>query len=135
MRKIALLLCCVVSVLWCIPDASFAARVEPVYDARIQVPPSVKAEDIPKAIKSVLIERGWTVQREDGQVIESKIFVRSHTADIRIPFDKEFIHIQYVASTNLLYSVEQGTKHIHRNYNKWIRLLERDIMASLIRLQ
>ena len=131
MKRNVLLLFSIISLLFCAPSRSFGARVEPIYDAEIRVPATEKMEYIPKAIKSALIERGWTIQREEDSVIEAKIFVRSHTAEIRIPFDKEYIRIQYVSSTNLLYNEDKGIKHIHRNYNKWIKLLERDIASRL----
>jgi hypothetical protein len=125
------LLGCVISLLLCIPGLSFGARDESIYDATIRVPTTLKMEDIAKAIKSALIAREWTVQREGNGVIEAKLFVRSHTADIRIPFNKDSINIQYVSSTNLLYDEKHGNKYIHRNYNKWIKLLERDISNRL----
>jgi hypothetical protein len=131
MKGSLVLLGCAIGLLLCVPGRSFGARVEPIYDAAIRVPATAKMEDIAKAIKSALIEREWTIQRVENGVIEAKLFVRSHTADIRIPFDKEYVHIQYVASTNLLYDEKQGVKHIHRNYNKWIKLLERDITNRL----
>jgi hypothetical protein len=95
------------------------------------VPATVKMADIANAIKSALVAREWTFQREENGVIEAKLFVRSHTADIRIPFTKDSINIHYVSSTNLLYDEKQGIKYIHRNYNKWIKLLERDIANRL----
>jgi hypothetical protein len=125
------LLGCVLSLLLCVPGLSFGARDEPIYDATIRVPATITMEDIAKAIKSGLIAREWTVQREENGVIEAKLFVRSHTADIRIPFNKDSIGIQYVSSTNLLYDEKHGIKYIHRNYNKWIKLLERDIANRL----
>jgi hypothetical protein len=64
-------------------------------------------------------------------LIEANIPVRSHAVEIRIPFDMQYIRIQYVSSTNLLYDEENGIKSIHRNYNKWIKLLERDIISRL----
>ena len=131
MNRNVWLLGCVVSLLLCVPGLSFGARDEPIYDATILVPATAKMEDIAKAIKSALIAREWTVQREENGVIEAKLFVRSHTADIRIPFNKDSIYIQYVSSTNLLYDEKQGIKYIHRNYNKWIKLLERDIANRL----
>jgi hypothetical protein len=77
------------------------------------------------------LTREWTFQREENGVIEAKLFVRSHTAEIRIPFETEYVNIQYVSSTNLLYDEKHGIKYIHRNYNKWIKLLERDIANRL----
>jgi hypothetical protein len=44
---------------------------------------------------------------------------------------KEYVYVQYVSSTNLLYPEKQDIKHIHRNYNKWIKLLEREIAGRL----
>jgi hypothetical protein len=129
-----LLLGCAISLLLCVPNRSFAARVEPIHDAVIRVPATATMDDIAKAIKHALIERGWTLQREENGLIEAKIFVRSHIADIRIPFDKEYVHVQYVSSMNLLYDEKQGIKHIHRNYNKWTKLLERDVANRLAQL-
>jgi hypothetical protein len=126
-----LLLGCVISLLLCVPSLSFGARAEPIYEATIRVPAMVKMADIANAIKSALVAREWTFQREENGVIEAKLFVRSHTADIRIPFDTEYVSIQYVSSTNLLYDEKHGIKYIHRNYNKWIKLLERDIANRL----
>jgi hypothetical protein len=126
-----MLLGCAIGLLLCVPGRSFGTRVEPLYNATIHVPAAAKMEDIAKAIKSALIEREWTIQRVENSVIEAKLFVRSHTADIRIPFDKEYVHIQHVTSTNLLYDEKQSVKQIHRNYNKWIKLLERDITNRL----
>jgi hypothetical protein len=93
------LLGCVLSLLLCVPGLSFGARDEPIYDATIRVPATITMEDIAKAIKSGLIAREWTVQREENGVIEAKLFVRSHTADIRIPFNKDSIGIQYVSKS------------------------------------
>ena len=131
MNRRILLLGCAISLLLCVPSLSFGAREEPIYDATIRVPATVKMADIAKAIKSGLVAREWTVQREENSVIEAKLFVRSHTAEIRIPFNKDYINIQYVSSTNLLYDEKNGIKYIHRNYNKWIKLLERDIANRL----
>jgi hypothetical protein len=135
MKKIVVLLCCTLSVLLCVPGRSFAARAEPIYDAEIRVPLTVKTEDIAQAIKKALIANDWTIQTQGNGVIEAKILWRSHSAEIRIPFDREYVRIKYVSSTNLLYSEEKGIRMIHRNYNKRIKDLERDItnrFAALI---
>ena len=129
MRKVVLLLLISLFVLSC------AHKVQPIYDAEISVPPKAQSEDISKAIRSALIARGWTVTKEDQDVIESQIHVRSHTAAIRIPFNEQSIRIRYVSSDHLLYSQESGTASIHRNYNKWIKLLEQDISSNLVRIQ
>ena len=104
-----------ISLLLSVPGLSFGARAEPIYDATIRVPATAKLADIANAIKSALVAREWTVQREENGVIEAKLFVRSHTAEIRIPFNKDYINIQYVSSTNLLYDEKHGIKYIHRN--------------------
>jgi hypothetical protein len=131
MKKIVVLLCCALSVLLCVPGRSLAARAEPIYDAEIRVPSTVKTEDVAHAIRKALIANGWTIQTQSNGVIESKILWRSHSAEIRIPYDREYVRIKYVSSTNLLYNEEKGIRVIHRNYNKRIKDLERDITNRL----
>ena len=101
MHKIACLLGCSLILFSC------AHRALPVYNAEINVPAAVQMESIPKSIKSALIEHGWTIQKDDANLIESTIRVRSHSAEIRIPYNKESIRIQYVSSDNYLYSQER----------------------------
>jgi hypothetical protein len=95
-----LLLGWAISLLLCVPSLSFGARDEPIYDATIRVPATVKMADIANAIKSALVAREWTFQREENGVIEAKLFVRSHTAEIRIPFATEYVNIHmFLAQT------------------------------------
>ena len=97
------------------------------------VPTAAKTEDIPKAIKSALIAREWTIQEEEQDKIEARIFVRSHKAGIVINYNAQRIRIQYVSSDNLDYNKSENA--IHRNYNKWIHFLERDISNNLVLAQ
>jgi Spy/CpxP family protein refolding chaperone len=127
MPKIVLLLCLVLSVLAC------AHTAQPLYNAEFGVPTTAKMDDIPRAIKSALIAREWTIQKEEQDKIEARIFVRSHKAEIVINYTAQRIRIQYVSSDNLDYSKSENT--IHRNYNKWIHFLERDISSNLVLMQ
>jgi hypothetical protein len=126
-----LLLGCAISLLLCVPSLSFGARAEPIYDAEIPVPPTAKTVDITQVIQKALIANSWTIQTQGNGMIGSMIFWHSHSAEIRILFDREYVRIKYVTSTNLLYDEKQGVRMIHRNYNKRIKLLERDITNRL----
>jgi hypothetical protein len=129
MHKLIWILGCLLMVFSC------AHRAQPIYNAEISVPTAVSIENIQKSIQSALIKQGWTIQKEDNELIESKILVRSHSAGIRIPYNKDLVRVQYVSSNNYLYSVDEGTQYIHRNYNRLISLLERDISHNLSLLQ
>src|SRR5882672_9001026 len=123
MQKIVLPLLISLSVLAC------AHNAQPLYNAEFSVPTAATMEDISKAIKSALIAHEWTIQKEEPEKIEARIFTRSHKAEIVINYNVNRIRIQYVSSDNLNYDKSENT--IHRNYNKWIHFLERDISNNL----
>jgi hypothetical protein len=126
MQKIVPLLLICLGVLAC-------ATSQPLYNTEFSLPTAAKMEDIPKAIKSALIAHEWTIQKEEPGKIEARIFTRTHKAEIVINYDINRIRIQYVSSDNLNYDRSSNT--IHRNYNKWIHFLERDISNNLARAQ
>lgn len=126
MQRIVLLLLLSLSVLAC-------STTQPLYNTEFSVPTAARMEDMSKAIKSALIAHEWTIQKEEPERIEARIFTRSHKAEIVINYNTNRIRIQYVSSDNLKYDRSDNT--IHRNYNKWIHFLERDISNNLARAQ
>ena len=72
--------------------------------------------------------KGWTVNRiEDGHIV-AKIRVRKHYAAIDIRFGMTRYSITYSDSKLLKYD---GTE-IHRNYNKWIKLIDMNVEQQLL---
>ena len=79
------------------------------------------------AIIEALQDKGWIVKQDNPGKIVAEVLVRSHMAEIEVDYSATHYRITYKDSDNLLYD---GST-IHRNYNKWIVLLERQINQRL----
>jgi len=111
-----------------------AGKTQPAYEPEIFIEGNHSSEKIAQVIKSALSGRTWAVKGEEKGVIKSQIWVRSHSAKIRITYTKKSIKIHFEASENLNESRKGDTVFIHRNYNRWITNLENDIKAGLFSL-
>ena len=119
-----------------------ARGAEPMYlPPPIDLPDGAEPKAVSAAIRSALIGRGWSVDREtipegDGpREIVATLRVRVHTATIRLEFDAERIRIHYVSSDNLGFKEKKGRDPlIHPKYGVWIRNLENDVKAKLAML-
>ena len=85
-------------------------------------------DQVGKAIISAVNARGWRVIKDEPRLIEASINVRSHRADVSIPYSEKGYSIEYKNSVNLDHSDDM----IHRNYNKWVTLLDRQIQQELL---
>lgn len=105
-----------------------ACRAAQLYDPGPTAVQASSAENMRKAILDSLAGRGWVAAEEQPGAIHATLFVRAHTAKIRIDYDADSFDIDYVDSSNLEYEQRpDGTQIIHENYNSWIRNLVRDI--------
>ena len=81
-----------------------------------------------QAIVKALVGRGWTVQEITPQRVQAQITVREqYHAEIDIPYSASHYQIIYRNSSGLDY--KDGK--IHKNYIRWVRLLDRDIVRDL----
>ena len=114
------------------PMFSFG-RYHPIHQGSVPITGDYTPAQIQKAITKALINRGWQVTaRKSGEVL-STLFIRRHMAKIRIIYDADAVRLEYVDSFNLGYRKhERKGPLIHRNYNNWIRNLEKDIQRFLI---
>jgi hypothetical protein len=88
----------------------------------------VSEEQVKQVIVSALQKREWTVQRLSPQLVQAEITVRNQFhAEIDIHYTRNSYAITYRDSRDLGY--KDGK--IHRNYNRWVSMLDRDIMAGL----
>ena len=117
------------------PAYALFGRTKPVYnivDAPIvtssgKVPTSAQ---IDKAFTDAAHYKGWTVETSaDGALIAS-IHVRQHYAEIAMTHTDKTYSITYRDSKVLMYD----GKEIHRNYNKWVMLLDDEFRKNLNRL-
>ena len=70
---------------------------------------------------------GWVMKDAAPGKLNGTLVLRTHTAEVEIPYSPAQYSIAYKASTNL----QEGAGKIHRNYNGWIQNLNRNIKAQL----
>lgn len=79
--------------------------------------------DVRKTIVDAANSKGWTVKDVDSTHLQVTHRARKHMARVVIEYSTSSFSIVYDDSTMLRYN---GTT-IHRNYNRWVRKLERRI--------
>ena len=70
---------------------------------------------------------GWIMKDAGPGMINGTLILRTHTAEVQIPYSATSYGIVYKSSINLQ---ESGGK-IHRNYNGWVQNLQRGINAQI----
>lgn len=114
--------------------AGCAMRDKPVLqidDAPISV--AGGEESVASAIKTALKGREWSVLDETPGKIRAEYRkpnadVGDHVVVVDITYDADSYSIDYVDSKNMRYDGSAGT--IHRNYNRWVANLERDLSLA-----
>lgn len=85
-------------------------------------------EQVKQAILKNLVARKWTVQRISPELIQAEITVREQFhAEIDIQYSASYYKIVYRDSRDLDY--KDGK--IHKNYIRWVRLLDKGILREL----
>ncbi len=92
---------------------------------------STNQDKVKLAILEVLNKRKWKVKKELLEFIEAKRRDKQYNATIRIHFDRRQVRIRYFDSENLNYIFEDKVRKIHPKYNKWIKVLEKDLLRTL----
>jgi hypothetical protein len=103
---------------------------KPVLNPQHEVPADAQVgeEKMKQIIVNALQKREWTVQRLSPQLVQAEITVRGqYYAAIDIRYTRNSYGITYRDSRDLGY--KDGK--IHRNYNRWVSMLDRDILAAL----
>lgn len=103
---------------------------KPILNTQHDLPANTQAseEKVKQVIVAALQKREWTVQRLSPQLVQAEITVRNQFyAAIDIRYTRTGYAITYRDSRDLGY--KDGK--IHRNYNRWVSMLDRDILAGL----
>lgn len=90
-----------------------------------------------QGINAALISRGWIItNRETKGHVVAQILVRNkHTLVIDINYTANTVAVAYKSSDNLNYEVkEDGTIEIHKNANRWMNNIRKDILMQLAAL-
>jgi hypothetical protein len=94
----------------------------------IQNSPISASADPAAVIEGALADRGWLIVSRSPGFIDATILQRDHRADIRVTYTASSYSIAYRGSENL--NAKNGL--IHRNYNRWVANLDRDIQRRLL---
>ncbi len=102
----------------------------PVYNvenAPIDVSAKHSSKNIKKSIMQAGVALGWNMKAKKRGHIVATLFLRKFVAIVDIRYNKKSYSITYKKSQGLQYD---GT-NIHKNYNGWIKNLDRGIQAQL----
>ncbi|AZC22169.1 MULTISPECIES: hypothetical protein [Pseudomonas] len=107
-----------------------ACTSKPMYTPNRNIPATIQAdhEQVKQAILKNLVARKWTVQQIGPDLIQADITVRQQFyAKIDIQYSASHYKIVYRDSRELDY--KDGK--IHKNYIRWVRLLDKGILRDL----
>lgn len=103
------------------------ARTAPIE----QVNTTVSAGHTEAQVKSAIIKAGaqreWIMSDAGPGIIKGHLQNRDHAVDIKINYSATNYSIDYVSSLNLM----AANGKIHRNYNRWVHNLDKDIQVTL----
>ncbi|WP_417514745.1 hypothetical protein [Minwuia sp.] len=109
-------------------------REQPIYNVTdrrfpLSVSNQLTLDDVAEAISKAGKGRNesWNFKRESTNLMIAELFIRQHSAKVQIPFSEDKFSITYADSAVLRYD----GKNIHRNYNKWVKFLEEDIVREV----
>ena len=105
------------------------AGTAPVKNVSQNIAGSHSNAQVRQAILSAGLSRGWIMNPTADGVIDGKILLRGHSADIRITYNTNSYQINYITSGNM--DTKDGK--IHPNYNRWVANLDKDIQLELAR--
>ena len=102
------------------------ARTAPIDQVHSSVTAGHTQDQVKNAILKAGVQRKWIMTEAGPGVIKARQQSRDHVAEVRT-YTASSYDIKYDSSFNLQAS---GGK-IHKNYNRWVRNLDKDIQLNL----
>ena len=103
------------------------ARTAPIEQVNAIVSAGHTEAQVKDAIIKAGAQRQWIMSDAGPGVIKGKLQNRDHVADIKINYSATSYSIVHVSSINLM----AANGKIHRNYNRWVHNLDKDIQVTL----
>jgi len=129
-KRIAYISVCLLSVVLLSSCTSF--KLKPVLNYKNQaLPGNMSMKQAKRCIITGATVKGWSTKVIKTGLIQAWITVRSHYVSVYIPYSRYSYSILYHSSHNMLY--KNGM--IHRNYNRWVVNLNRNIQKQIMQLQ
>jgi hypothetical protein len=121
-----------VAVLAAVAALTACSTLAPIQNVEnVSVSTSTNRPLTPVEVRAAIVRAGaglgWIMKDASPGVINGTLLLRTHTAEVQIPYSATSYGIVYKSSVNLQ---EAGGK-IHRNYNGWVQNLNRGINAQL----
>ena len=107
-----------------------AQKVLNIQKAPLSINKEISIKKMYKAIKNAGYRRGWQISKVSPGVAKAYINVRGrHQATVLITYSHNEYSINYKDSEHLKYNAQNNT--IHKNYNSWVKNLDKDINFEL----
>lgn len=103
------------------------ANTAPIDNIQTSVGAGHTTAQVKKAIFKAGTQREWIMNEAGPGVIKARQQNRDHVAEIRINYSATGYSITYDNSLNL----EAANGKIHKNYNRWVNNLNKDIQVYL----
>lgn len=103
------------------------SRTAPVANITSTVGMNHTQEQVKSAILKAGTQRKWIMNETAPGVIKARQQSRDHVAEVRINYSASSYSINYDSSQGL----RAGGGKIHKNYNRWVRNLDKDIQVNL----
>ena len=103
------------------------ARTAPVANITSTVGTGHTEAQVKSAILKAGIQRKWIMNEAGPGVIKARQQSRDHVAEVRINYSANGYSINYDSSQGL----RAGGGKIHKNYNRWVHNLEKDVQVNL----
>lgn len=102
-----------------------------IYDVpKQEVVQKVSKNDLYKAIIKTAYLRGWEVKKVEDGLLNAIYKKPKFSVTVAISYTDNSYDIDYKESEGLMY--DEKEQSIHKNYNTWVKTLEREINARLI---
>lgn len=124
MKKIVQLLA-VITVAAALAGCARTAPVQNINNAPVSA--GHNQSQVRAAILKAGQQRKWVMTDAGAGVIKGRMMSRGHTAEIRINYSANSYSINYENSQNL--KAQNGK--IHKNYNRWVNNLDKQIQLNL----
>jgi len=119
--------------LFSLAGAVQARAVELVDPDPVAVPSGMEQAKVVKAIKLALVERRWTITKEEPGYIEAMLTVRKHMIKVGFMYGRSEIKFKYVDSAEMGFSERDGQRYIHPKYSAWVNNVRSDISTEFMR--
>lgn len=103
------------------------ARTAPIENVNTTVGAGHTTAQVKSAIFKAGAQRQWIMNEAGPGVIKARQQSRDHVAEVRINYTATGYTIKYDSSLNL----QAADGKIHKNYNRWVNNLDKDIQVNL----